>query len=253
MACSRLSSLPPELKLEIYFYVCHIDLLPLSHVSKYWRSIVLHDGRWNKWFEMIINTQDGKCLGEIMERFKILDVIPKRTIVTLCFNTKCSQCRRNTPFLFLPLLQRVCDRCLYSDQTYNVIGLSSALVIYDLSERDVREMVVLHWEKTDPEKNTKNITKLVSRLAAENVYVLFSLYNLRQHKINRAAHIRGMAIAPRSTHMKNVSTRLDRRKKILLQTWSTAKSRGWRRTSSSSTQARDVSCRRSLSSVNCAT
>ncbi|KAJ6589248.1 hypothetical protein B0H19DRAFT_1103386 [Mycena capillaripes] len=174
MARSRLTSLPPELKLEIYSYLEHNELLPLSHVSKLWRSLVLQDSRWNKWFEMIASPKNGESFREIMERFKVLDVIPRRTIVNLCFDTECSVCGENTPFLFLPLLRRLCDDCL-QDEAYEVMCLSVALTMYDLSEKDVRDVVVLHWEEeTDPEKKKSSFisrVKVVSTAAVKNVAI----------------------------------------------------------------------------------
>ncbi|KAJ7747827.1 hypothetical protein B0H16DRAFT_1554735, partial [Mycena metata] len=169
MAPSRLESIPPELKLEIYSHFDYNDLLPLSHVSTFWRNLVLQDKRWNEWFEMIVNPATGKSARETMASFKLLDVIPKRTIVNLCSPTKlkCALCSMNTSFLFLPLLKRICVDCLEKkeDETLAVVCLSSALTRYDVSEKDVREVVVLHWEETDPErKKTMGIwrAKLVS-------------------------------------------------------------------------------------------
>ncbi|KAF7334444.1 hypothetical protein MVEN_02273900 [Mycena venus] len=174
MARSRLNSLPPELQLEIYSHIPHTDILHLSHVSKLWRSIVLQDSRWNKWFEMIVNPEDGERASDIMARFKVLDMIPKRTIVTLCFDTKCTLCGKTTTWLFLPLLQRICPDCLDED-THAVMSLSSALAVYDLSEKDVCDVVVLYWEETDQELKKKNIlnrAKLVSRLAVKHVAIV---------------------------------------------------------------------------------
>ncbi|KAJ7070654.1 hypothetical protein C8F01DRAFT_1107223 [Mycena amicta] len=165
----QLNDLAPELKLEIYSNIPHTSLLPLSHVSKFWRSIVLKDSRWDKWFEMIVNSDTGERIREVMARFKVLDIIPKRTIVTLCFTTKCSVCKKDTPSLFLPLLRRICYRCLNRDgrwEMHSVISLSSALEVYDLREEDVRDVVVLHWENKE-----KITTKLVNRFAIEDIAI----------------------------------------------------------------------------------
>ncbi|KAJ7164527.1 hypothetical protein C8R46DRAFT_1099796, partial [Mycena filopes] len=179
MAPSRFESMPPELKLETYSYFDYNDLLPLSHVSSFWRHLVLQDKRWNEWFELIVNPETGESIRDIMTRFKILDKIPIRTIVTLCFgtNVKCSMCTKNTSFLFLPLLRRICGDCLDSESkkdTVAVMCLSTALTTYDVSEKDLRDLIVLHWEETDPERRKKTYiaqAKLVSAQLVKNIAI----------------------------------------------------------------------------------
>ncbi|KAJ7696996.1 hypothetical protein B0H17DRAFT_1266727 [Mycena rosella] len=144
--------MPPELQLETY----HTDLLSLSHVSKFWRSFVLQDRRWATWFKMIVNPVTNTSPREFLARFKVLDAIPARAIVTLCFSTKCAHCSKDTPNIFLPLLKRICDDCLHP-KTHAVVSLTAALTGYDLSDKDVQGVVVLHWEETDAEKRKNPI------------------------------------------------------------------------------------------------
>ncbi|KAJ7658422.1 hypothetical protein B0H17DRAFT_1337732 [Mycena rosella] len=120
---------------------------------------------------MIVNPETKETARDIMAQFKVLDVIPARAIVTLCFTAKCSLCTNNTTFLFLPLLKRICNDCL-NPETHAVVSLSAALTTYDLSEKDAKDVVVLHWEKTDPErKKTEILTraKLVSTQAVKEI------------------------------------------------------------------------------------
>ncbi|KAJ7493756.1 hypothetical protein FB451DRAFT_1551119, partial [Mycena latifolia] len=174
MSLSRLSSMPPELKLVTYYYLDHRDLLAVSHVSRFWRAVVLADKRWEAWFEMIINPVDKTSVRDSITRFKVSDVISPRAIVTLCFSTKCSLCSKDTTDVFLPLLKRICEDCLHPE-THAIISLTAALAIYDLSEKDVRDVVALCWEETDPEKKKKNPikarVKLVSALAVKRIAI----------------------------------------------------------------------------------
>ncbi|KAJ7473939.1 hypothetical protein FB451DRAFT_1367008 [Mycena latifolia] len=168
-----LSELPPELKLEIYNYLPHTDLLAVSHLSQSWRSLVLGDSRWNQWLEMIVNPETEESARTILARFKVLDTIPARTIVSLCFSPKCSLCPTETPFLFLPLLKRICSKCFHPEK-HAVMALSVALTTYDLSEKDIKDVVVLHWEETDPARKKTSVmtrAKLVSVLAVKNIAI----------------------------------------------------------------------------------
>ncbi|KAJ7475321.1 hypothetical protein B0H11DRAFT_1324294 [Mycena galericulata] len=142
MERSPLNSLPPELKLTIYEYFGHKELLVISHISKCWRDIVLEDKRWIEWFEMLLDPHTGETIRDIMARFQLLDQIPLRHIVTLCFYPKCALCSFSTEYLFLPLLKRICHECLHKE-THAVMALSAALTTYDVSEKDVSDVVVL--------------------------------------------------------------------------------------------------------------
>ncbi|KAJ7129959.1 hypothetical protein C8R46DRAFT_677256 [Mycena filopes] len=149
MSASCPTHVPPELKLLIYSECHPHDLLSISHVSQFWRYLVLNDKRWNEWFALISNESEGTAEA-FFSGYKILDSIPKRTIVTLCFYNKCVECSAYTTDIFLPLLKRVCAKCR-RDQRYAVISLSSALMTYDLKEKDLSDVLILHWEETDPE------------------------------------------------------------------------------------------------------
>ncbi|KAJ7488603.1 hypothetical protein B0H11DRAFT_2013058, partial [Mycena galericulata] len=192
MERSPLNSLPPELKITIYEYFGHKELLVISHISKCWRDIVLEDKRWIEWFEMLLDPHTGETIRNIMARFQLLDQIPLRHIVTLCFYPKCSLCSFSTDYLFLPLLKRICHECLHKE-THAVMALSAALTTYDVSEKDVSDVVVLcvflllrivymqtllqssHWEETDPERKKQmgvmTRAKLVSELAVKTIAI----------------------------------------------------------------------------------
>ncbi|KAJ7087114.1 hypothetical protein C8R44DRAFT_820326 [Mycena epipterygia] len=105
MSLSRLAFMPPELKLLTYYHFDHMDLLAISHVSKFWRSVTLQDRRWKIWFELLVNPESGEKLRDFLTRYKALDAFSERTIVTLCFSNKCSLCAKGTTELFLPLLK----------------------------------------------------------------------------------------------------------------------------------------------------
>ncbi|KAJ6541023.1 hypothetical protein DFH09DRAFT_1368380 [Mycena vulgaris] len=166
--------MPPELKLETYYHLDHTDLLSLSHVSKFWRSLVLEDRRWAAWFELIVNPVSGESIRDSLTRLQVLDAISLRAIVTLCFSTKCTLCSKDTPDIFLPLLKRICRDCLDSEE-HVVVSLSAALTTYDLSEKEVPDVVVLRWEEPDPEKKRQNPimarVKLVSASAVKQIAI----------------------------------------------------------------------------------
>ncbi|KAJ7493701.1 hypothetical protein FB451DRAFT_1551099 [Mycena latifolia] len=176
MALSRLDYMPPELKMVTYYHFDHRDLLSVSHVSKFWRSLALRDKRWATWFELIVDpeSESNKSAREYLESLKVLDIIPARTIVTLCFSTKCALCSKDTTYIFLPLLKRICHDCLRSED-HAVIALSAALATYDLSEKDIKGLVILHWEETKPDQSKKSgfmtRVKLVSASAVKSVAI----------------------------------------------------------------------------------
>ncbi|KAJ6566554.1 hypothetical protein B0H19DRAFT_1138154 [Mycena capillaripes] len=161
MALARLASMPPELKLVTYYHFELEDLLAVSHVSTFWRALVLGDRRWNSWFEMIFDPESGQTAGQIMSSLQVQGVIPKRTIVNLCFDTKCI-CSKYTAQIFLPLLKRICDECL-DPEDHAIMSLSAALTTFDLNEKDIANMIALR----SPFKNVK----LVSTMAIKDVYV----------------------------------------------------------------------------------
>ncbi|KAJ7631802.1 hypothetical protein B0H17DRAFT_535405 [Mycena rosella] len=103
MALACLAFMPPELQLLTYSEFHPQDLLSISHVSKFWRSLALEDKRWNEWFNLI--STDDETAEAFLSRYRVLDLIPKRAIVTLCFYTKCLECAGYTTDIFLPLLQ----------------------------------------------------------------------------------------------------------------------------------------------------
>ncbi|KAJ7087145.1 hypothetical protein C8R44DRAFT_991415 [Mycena epipterygia] len=163
MALSHLDSMPPELKLLTYYELDHMDLLALSHVSKFWRVVTLQDRRWKIWFELLVNPESGGKLRDFLTRFKPLDAFSARTIVTLCFSTNCSLCSKETPNIFLPLLKRICDDCLHPE-THAVMSLSAALIAYDLSQKDIGDVIVI-------EDRYATHPKLVSALAVKNIAI----------------------------------------------------------------------------------
>ncbi|KAJ7696372.1 hypothetical protein B0H16DRAFT_1750345 [Mycena metata] len=148
MARSRLTLIPPELKLLIYSECHPHDLLSISHVSKFWRYLALSDKRWDEWFGLISHKSQGTAAA-FLSRYKVLGLIPTRTIVTLCFYNKCFECSEYTTDIFLPLLKRICVKCR-RDKKYAVISLSSALTTYALAQKDLDGIMILHWEETDP-------------------------------------------------------------------------------------------------------
>jgi hypothetical protein len=71
------------------------DFFSISHVSKFWRFLVLDDKRWNQWFDVrtaraaiarpdsldtlqLISTESGGTAAAFLSRHKVLDMIPKR-------------------------------------------------------------------------------------------------------------------------------------------------------------------------------
>ncbi|KAJ7114888.1 hypothetical protein C8R44DRAFT_225417 [Mycena epipterygia] len=196
----ELSELPPELMLETCTRISRVkpssgvhttaslistpldnhfpitDLLTVSHISQFWRSTVLEDKRWTQWFGMIVNPETEESAHDFMSRFKLLDTIPARMIVTLCLSARCALCEKDTTFLFMPLIKRICNDCLKPESgDHIVMCLTAALTMHDLSEKDVKDLVVLHWEETDPERKKRkdliNRAKLVSAAMVKNVAI----------------------------------------------------------------------------------
>ncbi|KAF8202625.1 hypothetical protein K438DRAFT_1965116 [Mycena galopus ATCC 62051] len=155
--------MPPELKLMIYYHMEIADLLAVSHVSTFWRAVVLGDRRWNLWFDMIMDPESGHSAQDIMTRRQVIDAIPKRTIVNLCFDTTCYFCYEDTPYLFLPLL-----KARFSDvaSEYAVMAVSTALTAFDLNEKDIEGMLIVR----SPHSRHEQI-RLVSAVAAKNVAI----------------------------------------------------------------------------------
>ncbi|KAK7036231.1 hypothetical protein R3P38DRAFT_2698431 [Favolaschia claudopus] len=162
MALSRVMRLPLELQFETYYHLDVTDLLAVSHISRYWRAIVLADRRWNTWFDMILDPNTKRTAREILAELQVMDSIPKRTLVYLCLNTQCYYCCNDTAHLFLPLLKRICCECL-SPEDHSVTSLSAALTKYDLREKDAKSLIVLQT----PNKQVK----LVSMLAAKELAI----------------------------------------------------------------------------------
>ncbi|KAJ7185256.1 hypothetical protein C8R46DRAFT_375406 [Mycena filopes] len=168
MALARLASMPAELKLETYYHLDFSDLLALSHVSRFWRAFVLGDRRWSTWFNMIVNPETNERVEKILSRLQSTNIISARTIVNLCFSTKCSICSAETTDLFLPLLKRICHACLDPEE-HAVISLSAGLTAFDLNEKDITpDIVILQCDATHS-RNT--FTKLVSKSAMHALYV----------------------------------------------------------------------------------
>ncbi|KAJ7488502.1 hypothetical protein B0H11DRAFT_2406555 [Mycena galericulata] len=148
----RSLSVPPEVKITIY--------------------IVLEDKRWIKWFEsltspgthrfqMLVDPHTGETVRDIMARLQLLDQIPLRLPVS------------SSP-----------------QETHAVMALSAALTTYDVSEKDCSEVVVLHWEETDPERKKLmgviTRAKLVSELAVKTMYAFgFNCFNMHQRSLTR--------------------------------------------------------------------
>ncbi|KAJ7136494.1 hypothetical protein C8R43DRAFT_612455 [Mycena crocata] len=136
MALARLAFMPPELKLETYHHLEFDDLFALSHVSQFWRSLVLADRRWTAWFDMLRDSGTCRNVETALSGFKMLGTISKRDFVNLCFSSKCSACSKYTPTIFLPLLKRLCNECLHLEKPA-VLSLTSAIARYDLNENDI--------------------------------------------------------------------------------------------------------------------
>ncbi|KAJ7220992.1 hypothetical protein C8J57DRAFT_1393524 [Mycena rebaudengoi] len=167
MALSRLAFMPPELKIMTYYEFDPLDLLSVSHVSKFWRSLALEDKRWDAWFDKVAHPK-GEAAEHLLARYKLAGSISKRAIVTLCFYTKCAMCPEHTWDIFLPLLKRLCRKCLDLPE-HAVISFSSALATYDLKERDIGDALVVHWEETDPEVKKKLGILYRAKLMSESV------------------------------------------------------------------------------------
>ncbi|KAJ7612268.1 hypothetical protein FB45DRAFT_940211 [Roridomyces roridus] len=168
MALARVSSLHPELKLEIYYHFHHKDLLAVSHVSRFWRSLALNDVRWRVWFDMIVDPKSGVPIRESLADMKVSGAISKRAMVTLCFTTKCSMCYQDTTAVCIPLLKRVCTECITVDPTLSVMSVASALSFYDLEESDLASLIIVcvapfkfhdeHARNTAEQKNSVAIS-----------------------------------------------------------------------------------------------
>ncbi|KAJ7085272.1 hypothetical protein C8R44DRAFT_893915 [Mycena epipterygia] len=157
-----LSELPPELKSTRIFlrqvFAAHFqitDLLTVSHVSQLWRSTVLEDKCWTQWFGMIAHPETEESAHDFMSRFKIL-------------HSPCTYDRYPLPFCTMlvtrlvvkhqsnSVTQRICSDCLKPEnENHIVMCLTPALTIYDFSEKDVKDVVVLRWEEIDPERKTR--------------------------------------------------------------------------------------------------
>ncbi|KAJ7159449.1 hypothetical protein C8R46DRAFT_1108332 [Mycena filopes] len=202
MSASCLTRVPPELKLLIYSECHPHDLLSISHVSQFWRYLVLNDKRWNEWFALISNESEGTAEA-FFSRYKIIDSIPKRTIVTICFYNKCVECSAYTTDIFLPLLKRVCAKCL-RDKKYAVISFSSALTTYDLKEKDLSDVLILHWEETDPgiKKSFGVFTR--ARLMSESIVKQIAI---RKHgsEANLATQLERKRATARTAYEKRVA------------------------------------------------
>ncbi|KAJ7768144.1 hypothetical protein DFH07DRAFT_769356 [Mycena maculata] len=146
MSISALCALPTGLELEICEEAFRRE--DRCHISTFWRSIVLEDKRWLTWFEMLVDPETEESIRDILSRLQALDFIPIRCIVTLCFYTRCSICSKNTTWIFLPELKRICVDCL-QPENHDVMSYSAALTTYDVSEKDTADIVVLHWEERD--------------------------------------------------------------------------------------------------------
>ncbi|KAJ6532904.1 hypothetical protein DFH09DRAFT_131479 [Mycena vulgaris] len=201
MALSRIASMPTELKLLTYAELHPHDLLSISHVSKFWGSIVLEDKRWNEWFALL--STDTETAAAFLSRHKILDLIPRRAIVTLCFYTKCSGCASHTTDISLPLLQRVCLNCR-RDEKWATISLSSALTTYDLNEKELGDLLILHWEEVDPAVKKKlgmfYKAKLMSELA-----VTESAIQKHGGEANLATHLEGKKATIRAAYEERIA------------------------------------------------
>ncbi|KAJ7129958.1 hypothetical protein C8R46DRAFT_1363037 [Mycena filopes] len=202
MSASCLTRVPPELKLLIYSECHPHDLLSISHVSQFWRYLVLNDKRWNEWFALISNESEGTAEA-FFSRYKILNSIPKRTIVTLCFYNQCVECSAYTTDIFLPLLKRVCVKCR-RDKKYAVISLSSALMTYDLKEKDLNDVLILHWEETDPTVKSRLGVFYRARLMSESIVKEIAI---RKHgsEANLATQLERKKAAARTAYEKRVA------------------------------------------------
>ncbi|KAJ6541005.1 hypothetical protein DFH09DRAFT_1322866 [Mycena vulgaris] len=176
MTLSRLNFMPPELKIVTYYHIDHRDLLALSHVSKFWRSFALADRRWAAWFELIVDPESGRSARDSLIRLQVLDLIPARrvAIVTLCFSKKCTICLKDTTDIVLPLLKRICAKCLHPEN-HAIMALSTVLTTYDLSEKEVQDVLVLNWQAADSEQNKGkgflSRVKLVSVSAVKEIAI----------------------------------------------------------------------------------
>ncbi|KAJ7916873.1 hypothetical protein B0H13DRAFT_2658116 [Mycena leptocephala] len=247
MALSRLASMPPELKLltcapSLRVANCDSespsstiydpssdsefhphDLLSISHVSKFWRSLVLEDRRWNEWFDLISTESEGTAEA-FLSRYKVLTSIPKRAIVTLCLYNKCSGCSEYTTDIFLPLLKRVCVKCR-RDKKYAVISVSSALATYDLKEADLGDVLVLsvishslkvkvahkcvpplcsHWEETNPQTNKRMGLFSKAKLMSESVVKEIAIQK-HGSEANLAVRLEHKRTAARTAYDKRVA------------------------------------------------
>ncbi|KAJ7768123.1 hypothetical protein DFH07DRAFT_306820 [Mycena maculata] len=123
---------------------------------------------------MLVNPESKGSIRDDLARFQALDKIPIRCIVTLCFYTRCSICSKNTTWLFLPELKRICGDCL-DPETNAAMSYSAALTTYDVSEKDTADVVVLYWEDKDPEWKKKmgvnTRAKLVSKSVVKSIAI----------------------------------------------------------------------------------
>ncbi|KAJ7889240.1 hypothetical protein B0H13DRAFT_2341582 [Mycena leptocephala] len=166
MALARLSSMPLELQYRASKELGPSDLLALSHVSTYWRAFVLSDKRWAEWSALIASSDD--TLEQVLTRFNILDMFPKRQLVYLWLCDSCTVCGEYAEDIFLPHMKRVCEACLPGDE-FAVLQFNTALAKYDLRERQLDSVLTLEWR--DPNKNGRRTVKLVSESRVKEIAI----------------------------------------------------------------------------------
>ncbi|KAJ7649564.1 hypothetical protein DFH06DRAFT_1208512 [Mycena polygramma] len=198
MSLSRLAYIPPELKLLTYSEFHPHDLLSISHVSQFWRSLVLGDKRWTEWFNLL-STESEETAEAFLSRLKVLDLVSKRAIVTLCFYNKCSGCAEHTTDIFLPLLKRVCVKCRRGEE-YAVIAFSSALATYALKESDLGDVLILHWEATERGMGILSKAKLLSQTAVKEIAI--QKYG---GEANLTTHLEAKRAAARTAYDKRIA------------------------------------------------